>query len=199
MMSLARSALVATVLCAATLWPADGRAAPASPDEVYDGRGTLVGTVLPDASDPSARYGLDAGELIWVAHTVDGVPVRMLVGPDGPWDTKDLEPLRYASEDCTGNGLLAAATAPDEPRPALTFDTMVFLPAGAARPLVVRSVGWPQRAGAACSAEQVSPLFCCARLARPETVSATPVAVVDLASLELSPPFRVVAPGRSAR
>jgi hypothetical protein len=177
----------------------DGRAVTAAPDEVYDGRGTFVGTVLPDASDPSAHYGLEDGALLWVAHPIDGVSVRLLVGEEGPWDTKDLEPLRYESEDCTGSGLLAASTAPDEARPALTFDTMVFLPAGAARPLVVRSVGWPQRAGAACRAQQVSAQFCCARLARPETVSATPVAVVDLASLEFTAPFRVVAPGRSAR
>jgi len=192
----ARSTFAALLLGATLLTPVAQQAAAAPAADVYDGRGTLIGSVLPDAADPSAGFGLSDGSLLWIASPVDGVSVRLLVDESGPWDTRDLEPLRYESADCTGTAVLAAPRDAKDPQPAVVFDTMVFLPAGTVQPHVVRSTGWPLRDGAACSAEQVSPHFCCARLARPETVNASPVVAIDLTSLALSPPLRVVSTRR---
>lgn len=185
----ARALLSATAFLLALTWAGGATAAP---DEVRDARGALIGTVLTGEPDPSARAGAFQESLVWVAGAIDGVPVRLLVGESGPWDTKDLEPLRYESDDCTGAGLLAAGSDADAPRRALTFDTMVFWAQGTGESREVRSIGWPLRDDEPCTAEPVSARFCCARLVRPATVRVAPVDVVDLASLGFSPPFRVV-------
>lgn len=168
----------------------------ASDDTVYDRAGSVVGTVLPNAADPSEVYGLTPDSLLWILLPIEGVPVRLLIGENGPWDTKDLEPLRYESADCTGNALLAASDDKNGPRHAMVFDTMIFWATDAADNHTVHSIGWPLRDGEDCSAERVSPTFCCERLQKPETLRASPVAGTDLASLRLSPPFRIAAANR---
>ena len=191
-----RSAFLAVRLCAASLLELSAPGVRAADETVYDRAGAVVGIVLPSSADPSPRYGLSADSLLWMLLPIQGVPVRFLIGENGPWDTKDLEPLRYESEDCTGSALLAASDDQNEPRHAMIFDTMVFWATAAAGDHVVRSVGWPLRDGDACTAEQVSPTFCCRRLQKPETARTAPVEVTDLASLRLSPPFRLAGASR---
>lgn len=183
--------LAATLLLAASVLTPAARPATAGEVVMVDGHGNAIGTLIESAADPSSRYDLQPESLTWISMPIDGAPTRLLMGESGPWDTKDLEPLRYENADCTGDALIVEPDTKDSLRPAAIFDTMVFLPAAAAQDRVVRSEGWPQRDGDACDADEVSARFCCAPLARPRTVQAAPVTVIDIASLGFTSPFRV--------
>lgn len=163
---------------------------------VIDSQGAVVGTVLGEASDPDANLGpVTEGEgLLWVAHPIPGADVRLLVGESGPWDTKGLEPLLYESEDCTGTPLLEAPADADGVRRAVVFATDVFWPDGPGASRVIHSRATLVRDQDDCAATPVAPQVCCTRLANGETRTVAPVTGVALASLRLSPPFRIDAP-----
>ncbi|HZP39979.1 MAG TPA: hypothetical protein VFD84_00545 [Candidatus Binatia bacterium] len=178
-------AVAAAVALGGSRVSADG-----SPPVVRDALGETVGTYLGEATEVTSVYGASA-PLVWVARPVPGTEVRLLVGEEGPWDTKSIEPLLYESEDCTGLPLLESPAKADEMRSAVIFGTDVFWPEQAGTGYVIRSAATLVRAASDCADTLVAAQVCCERLAKAETKLAAPVTGVSLASLRLSPPFRI--------
>ena len=97
---------------------------------VRDAAGELVGTVVGRAVHAAATSGVAGEPMLWVARPIAGRSILLLVGDDALSDTKDLVPLFYESDDCSGSALLDAPPDADGNVAAVIFDTGVFWPTG---------------------------------------------------------------------
>jgi hypothetical protein len=160
------------------------REAVAAPPElvVVDGTGTVIGPVVPGPAE---------SPLLWVAHTIEGVPVKLLLGENGPWDTKTRQPLLYESSDCSGTATIDVPKEPDAVRDAVIFGTEVFWPAGEGSDRSIRSAAWLVRNAEDCTAALVGPTLCCTALPKAQVIRTAPATGIALASLRLNVPFRV--------
>lgn len=161
------------------------------PPVLRDSAGEVVGTVIGKASDAEAAMGIVEETLVWVAHPMPGVPVRLLVGENGPWDTKGVEPLLYESDDCSGVPLVDTPAEADQVRPAVIFGTEVFWGESAGAPRVIRSRATLVRDPDDCAADSVAPQVCCTAVESGETRTVAPVTGAALTSFRLQPPFRL--------
>ena len=162
------------------------RADAAAPElVVVGGDGAIVGPVV---AGPMAT-GDD--HLLWVVHPVGAASVKLLIGENGPWDTKARQPLFYESADCSGTATIDVPSEAGAPRDAVVFDTYVYWPEGPGRDRTVRAAGWLLRDGSECGATLVGENLCCAPLPEAQVLRTAPASGVTLASLRLSAPFRV--------
>jgi hypothetical protein len=161
---------------------------------IRDANGVTVGPIVPEPPALSARFGDVNESLLWVVQAVGGTPVKVLVGENGPWDTKDLEPLLFESADCTGPALMDMPAHGGDARDAVVFETDVFWPDGGGTDRLIQSQALLVRDAADCDATLAGPDLCCSPLARGETRHTAPVTSATLASLRLSPPFHVEGP-----
>ena len=173
---------------AVAVWTAPARAATTPTYVVRDALGSIVGPVVGDAS---GLPGLSDDSLLWVSRPVAGTPLRLLVGENGPWDTKGLAPLLYESNDCSGTPLMETPATPTDARGALVFDTYVYWPEGPGAPHTIRSQATFVSTPDDCTAKIVAPRVCCSALGSASTRASAPVVSLPLANLQLSPPFRV--------
>src|SRR5262245_2352066 len=88
--------------------------------------------------------------------------ILLLVGDDALSEAKELVPLFYESDDCSGSALLDAPPEADGHAAAVIFDTGVFWPAGRGASRVIRSKGTLVRKSTDCTAVLVAPQLCCA-------------------------------------
>lgn len=175
--------ILCSLACLAGLFLASPVVAASGPGlVVVDGAGTVIGPVVPGPVD---------GPLLWVVHPVGGVPVKLLVGENGPWDTKAREPLLYESTDCSGPALLDVPGDPDAVREAVIFATDVYWPRGEGSERTIRSAAWLVRDDEPCSAALVASHLCCAALPQPQRTTVAPAADTSVAGLRLSAPFHV--------
>lgn len=158
---------------------------------IRDALGTVVGPVLRQANEACARYGLGDASLLWVAAPVPGTMVRLLLAENGPWDTKDLAPLLFESDDCSGAPLMTEPVEADAVRDAVIFDTRVYWPEGAGEKRVIRSKASLVRNPEDCRASLVAPQVCCSGLGTGASRLTAPAVSLPLVELHLSPPFRV--------
>ena len=150
---------------------------------VVDGTGAVIGPVVPGPDDNA--------QLLWVVHPIAGVPVKLLVSENGPWDTKTRQPLLYESTDCSGTATIDVPGDPQAARDAVIFATVVFWPEGVGTDRTIRSAAWLVRNPEDCTAALVADTVCCAALPKPQVLRTAPASGVALASLSLSTPFRV--------
>lgn len=179
-------ALIAFVLAAAPTLAADTPAL-----VVLDAAGEMVGTVVGQAVRTQSTSGASGDALLWIARPIDGISTLLLVGQSAFSDTKNLVPLLYEGDDCTGPALLDAPPGVDGYAAAVIFDTGVFWPAGFGVSRLVRSKATLVRDPKDCTDLLVSPQLCCAKLAGGETRLTAPVTGVPMADLHLRIPFRL--------
>jgi len=163
--------------------PAGTHAAQGPQLVVVDGAGAVVGPVVPGPED--------GGTLVTVVHAINDVPVKLLVGDNGPWDTKTRQPLFYESTDCTGTALIDVPSDPAAPRDGVIFATEVYFPEGPGDQHTIRSAAWLVRNDDECTAANVGNNLCCAALPKAQTLTAAPASATALATLRLSVPFHV--------
>jgi hypothetical protein len=158
---------------------------------VRDAAGEVVGTVVGRAVHAAASSGLSGETMLWVARSIAGMPILLLVGDDALSDTKDLVPLFYESDDCSGSALLDAPAEVDGHAAAVIFDTGVFWPTGRGASRVIRSKGTLVRESTDCTDVLVAPQLCCAAVEGGETRFTAPITGLQLADLHLRMPFRL--------
>jgi hypothetical protein len=158
---------------------------------VRDAAGEVVGTVVGRAVHAAASSGLSGETMLWVARPIAGMPILLLVGDDALSDTKDLVPLFYESDDCSGSALLDAPAEVDGHAAAVIFDTGVFWPTGRGASRVIRSKGTLVRESTDCTDVLVAPQLCCAAVEGGETRFTAPITGLQLADLHLRMPFRL--------
>jgi len=129
--------------------------------------------------------------MLWVARPIAGRSILLLVGDDALSDTKDLVPLFYESDDCSGSALLDAPPDADGNVAAVIFDTGVFWPTGRGASRVIRSKGTLVRESTDCTDVLVTPKLCCAAVEGGETRVTAPITGLQLADLHLRMPFRL--------
>jgi hypothetical protein len=159
---------------------------------VRDAGGSTLGPVVRDATEANARYGLADASLVWLAMPVAGSNVRLLVGSDGPWDTKGITPLLFESDDCSGAPLMSQV---DDAalRDAIVFDIRIYWPEGPGERHVIHSRASLVREPEECGAALTSPQVCCTPLAAGTIHVAAPAVSLPLVDLRLTPPLRVEA------
>ena len=158
---------------------------------VRDAAGELVGTVVGRAVHAAATSGVAGEPMLWVARPIAGRSILLLVGDDALSDTKDLVPLFYESDDCSGSALLDAPPDADGNVAAVIFDTGVFWPTGRGASRVIRSKGTLVRESTDCTDVLVAPQLCCAAVEGGETRVTAPITGLQLADLHLRMPFRL--------
>ena len=158
---------------------------------VRDADGHLVGTVLAQTIDLAVREGLTDRAPLWVARKIGGAWIFILVGKNAVWATKDVSPLLYLNDDCSGTPLLETARTRDEVRSTVVFDTQVYWPSGPGAERVIRSRGTLTKDPAQCDGRMVTGELCCTTYVADETRFTAEAVEVALADLNLHPPFRL--------
>jgi hypothetical protein len=158
---------------------------------VRDAAGEVVGTVVGRAVHAGATSGVSGETMLWVARPIAGMSILLLVGDDALSDTKDLVPLFYESDDCSGSPLLDAPPDTDGNVAAVIFDTGVFWPTGRGASRVIRSKGTLVRESTDCTDVLVAPQLCCAAVEGGETRFTASITGLQLADLHLRMPFRL--------
>src|SRR5262245_32451856 len=129
---------------------------------VRDAAGELVGTVVGPAVQAATTSRLSGEPMLWVARPIAETSILLLVGDHALSDTKDLVPLFYESDDCSGSALLDAPPDADGNAAAVIFDTGVFWPRGRGASRVIRSKGTLVRESRGCADVVVAPQLGCA-------------------------------------
>ena len=158
---------------------------------VRDAAGEVVGTVVGRAVHGATTSGLSGEPMLWVARPIDGMPVLLLVGDHALSDTKDLVPLLYESDDCSGAALLDAPTEADGTVAAVIFDTGVFWPTGRGASRVIRSKATLVRESTDCTDVLVAPQLCCSAVEGGEKRFTASITGLQLADLHLRMPLRL--------
>jgi len=158
---------------------------------VRDAAGELVGAVVGQAARAAATSGVSGEPMLWVARPIAGMSILLLVGNDALSDTKDLVPLFYESDDCSGSALLDAPPDAEGNVAAVIFDTGVFWPTGPGASRVIRSKGTLVRESTDCTDVLVAPQLCCAAVAGGETRFTASITGLLLTDLHLRMPFRL--------
>src|SRR5262245_14102611 len=152
---------------------------------VRDAAGEVVGTVVGRAVHGGATSGVSGEPMLWVARPIAGMSVLLLVGDDALADTKDLVPLFYESDDCSGSALLDARPYANGNVAAVIFDTGVFWPTGHGASRVIRSKGTLVRGSTDCTDVLVAPQLCCAAVEGGETRFTASITGLQLTDLHL--------------
>src|SRR5262245_21134045 len=158
---------------------------------VRDAADEVVGTVVGRAVHAATTSGLAGETMLWVARPIAGMSILLLVGDDALSETKELVPLFYESDDCSGSALLDAPPEADGMRRQSSSTR-----ASSGRPDAERAVSSGPREPSSGS-RQTAPLCWSRRSSAArqweggETRVTAPITGLQLADLHLRIPFRL--------